>query len=81
MSRNASRQFLLLALLVLTRPASAVETFPPPIAGATARVVVVQGENFLSAFLPDAARVETAFNRGLTNFTRTAGVATAWCCM
>ena len=78
MSRNASRQFLLLALLVLTRPASAAETFPPPIAGATARVVVVQGENLLSAFLPDAARVETAFNRGLTNFTRTAGVATAW---
>jgi hypothetical protein len=39
---------------------------------------VVQGENLLNAFLPDEARVEAAFNRGLTCFTRQTTVSNAW---
>jgi hypothetical protein len=68
----------LLTLLVLAGRAGAADLYPPPSAGAAARVVVVQGDNLLSAFLPDDARVADAFNRGLTNFTRTASVAAAW---
>jgi hypothetical protein len=68
----------LFALLVLAGRAGAADLFPPPSAGASARVVVVRGEKLLSAFLPDDVRVADAFNRGLTNFTRTAGVTDAW---
>ena len=43
-----------------------------------ARVVAVEGENLLNAYLSDDARVEAAFNRGLTAFTHTATTAAAW---
>jgi len=60
------------------RWAVAQESFPPPATNAAARVVVVQGENLLDAYLPDEARVAAAFNCGLTNLTRTATVPDAW---
>lgn len=49
-----------------------------PSTNAAARVVIVQGEGLLHTFLPDEARVEAAFNRGLLHFTRTTNVAAAW---
>ena len=58
--------------------AGAQDSFPPHATNSAARVVFVQGENLLDAFLPIDARVETAFNRGLTAFTRTPNVAAAW---
>lgn len=42
------------------------------------RVVVVHGDNLLNAFLPDDARVEAAFNRGLMSFTRETTVGKSW---
>jgi hypothetical protein len=59
-------------------PAAAQDSFPLPATNAAARIVVVQGENLLEAFLPDEARVENAFNRGLTCFTRATTVSNAW---
>jgi len=49
-----------------------------PATNSAARVVIVQGENLLNAFLPYDDRVESVFNRGLTGFTQTAGVIAAW---
>jgi hypothetical protein len=77
-SRNARFQLVLFALLGGFVFAGAADSLPPPATSAAARVVIVQGENLMSAFLPDDDRVAAAFNRGLTNFTRTAGVTAAW---
>lgn len=65
----------MLAWLVSAR---AQETFPLHGTNSSVRVVVVQGDHLLNAFLPDEARVEAAFNRGLTFFTRETTVSDAW---
>ena len=69
---------MLFALLAGCWQATADDFFPLPTTNSAARIVVVQGENLLSAFLPDNEQVESAFNLGLTNFTHTATVADAW---
>ena len=69
---------MVFALLALGGRAAAADFFPLHATNAATRVVVVQGENLLHAYLPDDARVEIAFNRGLIHFTRTASVAAAW---
>lgn len=78
MSRNARLQFVLTALLGWLVPAGAADFFTLPTTNATARVVLVQGENLLHAFLSDDDRVQATFNRGLTAFARTNDVAAAW---
>ena len=78
MSRNARLQFILCALLGWLTPAGAADFFAPPATNATARVVLVQGENLLNAYLPDDDRVQAAFNRGLTAFARTNDLSAAW---
>jgi hypothetical protein len=77
-SRNARLQFVLLALLGWLVTAGAADYFALPTTNATARVVLVQGENLLTAFLSDEDRVQATFNRGLTAFARTNDVAAAW---
>ena len=75
----ASRWLVLgLALVAGAFSAAADDFLPPPATNSSARVVVVQGENLLTAFLPDDDRVAVAFNRGLAAFTRTADTAAAW---
>lgn len=59
-------------------PALAQENFPLHETNSSARVVVVQGDQLLDAFLPDESRVEAAFDRGLTSFTRETTVSNAW---
>lgn len=78
MSRNARLQFVLFALLGWLIPAWADDSFPFQATNASARVVNVQGENLLNAYLADDDRVAAAFNRGLLAFTRTADVTAAW---
>ena len=78
MSRNARFQLLLFALLGWVIPAGAQEFFPLHATNSAVRVVVLEGENLLDAFLPNDERVEAAFNRGLTYFTRTTTVSNAW---
>ena len=78
MSRNARLQFLGWLALGWLAAAGAQDSLPPPVTNATARVIVVQGENLLAAFLPVDARVEAAFNRGLMAFMRTTNVVAAW---
>ena len=78
MSRNARFQWLIFALLGWLVPAGAQEFFPLHATNSAVRVVVLQGENLLDAYLPDDARVDAAFNRGLTFFTRTTTVSNAW---
>lgn len=58
--------------------AVAADSFAPPTANASARVVIVQGQNLLNAFLSDDELVEAAFNRGLLAFTRATNAAAAW---
>lgn len=65
-------------LLGWLAPAGAQELAPLHATNSSARVVVVQDGHLLNAFLPDAARVDAAFNRGLTFFTRTTTVSNAW---
>src|ERR1039458_10340489 len=65
-------------LLGWLNPAAAADFFPLHQTNSAVRVVMVQGENLLDAFLPDDERVEAVFNLGLTNFTRTTNVAAAW---
>jgi hypothetical protein len=67
-----------LALLGWLAAARAADFFAPPATNPPARVVIVQGENLLHSFLPDDDRVNAAFNRGLTAFTRTTDAAAAW---
>jgi hypothetical protein len=69
---------LIFALLGWLVPAGAQEFFPLHATNSAVRVVVLQGENLLDAYLPDDARVDAAFNRGLTFFTRTTTVSNAW---
>jgi len=69
---------LWLALGGLGFSSHAADSFPPPATSASARVVIAEGENLLHDYLPDEPRVEAVFNRGLTQFTRTASVAEAW---
>ena len=78
MSRNARFPWLIFALLGGLISAGAQDYFPPPATNAAVRVVVLSGDNLLDAFLPNDDRVDAAFNRGLTFFTRTAGVGAAW---
>ena len=78
MSRNAQFQLLLVALLGWVLPAGAQDFFPLHATNSAVRVVVLEGENLLDAFLPNDERVEAAFNRGLTFFTRTTSVSNAW---
>ena len=68
----------MVAFLALAWRAAADDSFPYPATNSSARVVIVQGRNLLSAYLPDDARVAAAFNFGLTNFTRTTSVPAAW---
>ena len=58
--------------------ARAQELFPLHATNAAVRVVMMQGENLLNAFLPDEERVAAVFNRGLTFFTRETTVSNAW---
>ena len=78
MSRNARFHFVLLALLGWLIPAGAEDFFAPRATNSAARVVIVQGENLLNAFLPYNDRVEAAFNRGLLQFTQTTNAVAAW---
>jgi hypothetical protein len=77
-SRNARFQLVLFALLGGFVSAGAADFLPSPATNAVARVVMVQGDNLMQAFLPDESRVAAAFNRGLTHFTRAADVTAAW---
>jgi len=77
-SRNARFQWLIFLFAGWLLPAAAQEAIPLHPGNSAARVVVVRGEKLLEAFLPDEARVEAAFNRGLTTFTRSATVPQAW---
>src|ERR1035437_5904129 len=65
-------------LLGWLNPAAAADFFPLHQTNSAVRVVMVQGENLLDAFLPDDERVAAAFNLGLIKFTRTTSVAAAW---
>lgn len=78
MSRNARFSWIIFLFAAWLLPAAAQEAVPPRATNAPVRIVVVQGENLLEAFLPDQARVEKAFNRGLTCFTRQTTVSNAW---
>jgi len=78
-SRNARFHLLFAGLLGGLLSAGAADFYSPPVTtNATARVVIVAGENLLNAYLPDNRRVDAAFNRGLTAFTRTTSAAAAW---
>ncbi len=59
-------------------PAGAQDFLPSRPTNSAVRVVVLQGDNLLDAFLPNEARVAAAFNRGLTFFTGTTTVSNAW---
>lgn len=69
---------LIFALAGWLVPAGAQEFLPAHPTNSAVRVVVLQGENLLDAFMPDDERVATAFNRGLTFFTGTTSVSNAW---
>lgn len=69
---------VLFALAGWVLPAGAMEFFPLPTTNAAARVVLVQGENLLEAFLPIDERVAAAFDLGLTHFTGTTNISAAW---
>jgi hypothetical protein len=69
---------LFFAMLGWLVPAGAQELFPLHATNSSVRIVVVQGENLLNAYLPDETRVADAFNRGLTAFTMTTTVSNAW---
>jgi hypothetical protein len=76
-SRNAQLQIIFF-LLAFATPGRALDFLAPLTTNTATRVVIVQGENLLNAYLPDNALVEKTFNCGLTNFTRTTTVASAW---
>lgn len=69
---------MLFALLGWLVSAGAQESFSLHETNSAARIVVVQGRHLLNAFLPNEARVDAAFNRGLTAFTRETTVSNAW---
>ena len=78
MSRNARFQCLFFLLLGWLVPAGAQENVPLHATNSVVRVTVAQGDHLLDAYVPDEARVEEAFNRGLTFFTSQATVSNAW---
>ena len=59
-------------------PAGAQENFPLHGTNSAVRVVAVREAGLLEAYLPAEARVEAAFNRGLTYFTEQGTVSNAW---
>ena len=69
---------MIFALLGWLAPAGAQDAFPLHATNSVVRITVVQGDHLLNAFLPDEARVEEAFNRGLTFFTSETTVSNAW---
>jgi hypothetical protein len=77
-SRNARLQFIFLALAGWLLPADAMDSFPLHGTNVTARIVLVQGENLLDAFLPNDKAVEAAFNHGLLALTHQPNLAAAW---
>jgi hypothetical protein len=68
----------LLAVLGGLLPATAQEFFAPRATNSAARIVIVQGQNLLDAFLPRENRVAEAFNLGLMQFARATNTAAAW---
>ena len=58
--------------------AVAADSIAPHTTNSTVRIIQVQDKKLLTAFLPDDARVNAAFNHGLIAFTRTTNAAAAW---
>jgi hypothetical protein len=56
----------------------AADSFSDHFVNPTSRVVAVENENAISDFQPDEFVVQKMVNRGITNFTGKATVATAW---
>ena len=69
---------MIFALLGWLVPAWAQEAFPLHETNSSAHIVVVKDDNLLNAFLPDEARVDAAFDRGLKSFTSQTTVSNAW---
>jgi hypothetical protein len=69
---------LIFALLAWVVPAGAQELVPLHNTNSVVRVVVERDSQMLNAFQPDEARVEAAFNRGLTFYTGHTTVSDAW---
>jgi hypothetical protein len=69
---------IIFAVLGCLLAAGAQDDLSVPGTNAPVRVVVVHGDNLLNAFLPDDARVEAAFNRGLMSFAREITVGKSW---
>jgi hypothetical protein len=65
-------------LLGWLTPTGAQEMFPLHATNSAVRVVVAGGDGLLDAYLPNPARVEDAFDRGLTCYTRQTTVSNAW---
>ncbi len=59
-------------------PVRAADSFGSPATNALARVVVVENDDAISDFEPNAAPVQAMLDRGLTNLTGRATVAAAW---
>lgn len=78
MSRNARYLSWIFLLASGLLPALAQPLLSSPATNAAARLVVVQGEDLLDAFLPNADRVEAAFNRGLLDYIHAPNVCLAW---
>lgn len=66
------------ALLGGIFPARAAEMFPLHGTNAATHVTIVQSENLLNAFQPDAAAVEERFNLGFIIFSRGTNLADGW---
>jgi hypothetical protein len=69
---------LIFGLLGWLVSAGAQEVIPLHTTNSVVRVAVVHDNHLLNAFQPDDARVEAAFNRGLTYFTGRTTVSNAW---
>ncbi len=70
--------FLWLAFCLLGFSSRAQVALPLHATNSAGRVVQIQGENLLNAFLPDDERVAALFNRGLMRFTQATNPAVAW---
>jgi Domain of unknown function (DUF362) len=71
-------QIVWFTLLGAIFSASAAELFPLPGTNAAAHVTIVQSENIMTAFQPDAAAVEERFNLGFIIFSRGTNLADGW---
>ena len=78
MSRNARFQWLIFLTISGLLRASAQENFPLHATNSSVRLVVAQDVGLLDSFLPNEERVTSAFDRGLTCFTRQTTVSNAW---